>query len=87
MNHFAAPQTYALGKPCESRPLPHSGGLGGITQDLVLRAVDGAACRMGATREELVLAIADQSEAKRFKRKHGVDPSAVGSILRALAGR
>jgi predicted MFS family arabinose efflux permease len=87
VNHFAAPQTYALGAPCESRPLPHSGGLGGLTQDVVLKAVDGAACRLGATREELVLALADKSEAKRFERKHGVDPRTVGAFLRLLIGR
>jgi hypothetical protein len=87
VNHLAAPQTYALGAPCESRPLPHSGGLGGLTQDVVLKAVDGAACRLGATREELVLALADKSEAKRFERKHGVDPRTVGAFLRLLTGR
>ena len=84
VDHFAAPQTYALGKPCESRPLPHSGGLGGITQDLVLRAVDAAACRLGATREELVLALADKSEAEKFQRRHGVDPRTIAAFLRVL---
>lgn len=86
VNHFAAPQTYALGAPCQSRELPHSGGVGGLTQDVVLKAVDGAACRLGATREELVLALADKSEAKRFERKHGVNPRSIGAILRLLVG-
>ena len=86
VNHFAAPKTYSLAKPCEARPLPHSGGLGGLTQDVVLRAVDGAACRLGATREELVLALADKSEAERFERKHGVDPRTLGAFLRILTG-
>jgi len=84
VNHFAAPQTFAVGKPCESRPLPNSGGLGGITQDLVLRAVDAAACRLGASREELVLALADKSEAEKFQRKHGVDPRTIAAFLRVL---
>ena len=87
VNHYAAPKTYALGRPCQSRELPHSGGVGGLTQEVVLRAVDGAACRLGATREELVLALADDSEARRFKRKHGVDPRTVGAFLRLLTGR
>jgi len=87
VNHFAEPQTYAVGKPCESKPLPNSGGLGGIAQDLVLRAVDAAACRLGATREELVLALADKSEAERFKRKHGVDPRTIAAFLRVLGLR
>jgi predicted MFS family arabinose efflux permease len=86
VDRFAAPETYALGAPCESRPLPHSGGLGGLTQDVVLKAVDGAACRLGATREELVLALADESEAQRFERKHRVDPRSLGAILRLLTG-
>jgi MFS family permease len=87
VNHYAAPKTYALGRPCQSRELPHSGGVGGLTQEVVLTAVDGAACRLGATREELVLALADKSEAERFKRKHGVDPRTVGAFLRLLTGR
>jgi len=87
VNHYAAPKTYALGSPCESRELPHSGGVGGLTQDVVLTAVDAAACRLGSTREELVLALADTSEAKRFERKHGVDPRTVGAFLRLLTGR
>ena len=52
----------------------------------MLRAVDAAACRFGATREELVLALADKAEAKRFQKKHGVDPSSIGAILRLLTG-
>jgi predicted MFS family arabinose efflux permease len=87
VNYYAAPTTYALGRPCESREVPHSGGVGGLTQEVVLKAVDGAACRLGATREELVLALADKSEAKRFERKHGVDPRTVGAFLRLLTGR
>ena len=86
VNHFAAQKTYALGAPCESRPLPHSAGLGGLTQDVVLKAVDGAACRLGATREELVLALADKSEAQRFEDKHGVDPRTIGAFLKLLTG-
>ena len=87
MYHHAAPKTYALGRPCQSRELPHSGGVGGLAQEVVLTAVDGAACRLGATREELVLALADKAEALRFKRKHGVDPRTVGAFLRLLTGR
>jgi hypothetical protein len=86
VDHFAAPQTYTLAAPCKSRELPHSGGVGGLTQDVVLKAVDGAACRLGATREELVLALADRAEAKRFQKKHGVDPRSIGAILRLLTG-
>ena len=63
------------------------GGVGGLRRTSCCRAVDGAACRLGATREELVLALADKSEAKRFERKHGVDPRTVGAFLRLLTGR
>ena len=86
VDHFAAPQTYTLAAPCKSRELPHSGGVGGLTQDVVLKAVDGAACRLGATRDELVLALADRAEAKRFQKKHGVDPRSIGAVLRLLTG-
>jgi hypothetical protein len=53
-------------------------------QRLVLRAVDKAACRLHASREELILAIADDAEAKRFARRHGVDPRSLRSLLQLL---
>jgi hypothetical protein len=84
VDHYAAPPAVRIADPCRPRKLPHAGGLTGITQSLVLRALDVAACRLGVSREELVLALADKSEAERFRRRHGVDPKSFQALLRLI---
>jgi hypothetical protein len=83
-DHFAAPQPVAISNPCNSRKLPNSGGLGGLVQVLALRAVDVTACRLHTSREELVLALADKSEAKRFRERHGFSPQSLEGLLRLI---
>jgi hypothetical protein len=68
------------------RSSPGTGGIAGLLQDQALAALDRSACRLGASREELVLALADKDQAKRFKAEHGRDPSTVGGLLGALIG-
>jgi hypothetical protein len=84
VDHYVAPPVVRIADPCRPRKLPHAGGLTGITQSLVLRALDVAACRLGVSREELVLALADKSEAERFRRRHGVDPKSFQALLRLI---
>ena len=38
------------------------------------------ACDNGSSREELVLALADQSEAEAYERKYGVNPRSLDGI-------
>jgi len=73
-------------EPCEERPLPRTGGIGGFLQDRTLELLDTAACRLGSSREQLVLALADDEERRRFEAEHGVDPRSVSGVLRALLG-
>ncbi len=49
-------------------------------------ALDAAACRSGASREELVLALVDARDAERFESRHGVNPRAVLGPLLGLLG-
>jgi MFS family permease len=84
VDHYAAPPAVRIADPCRPRKLPHAGGLGGIAQALVLRGLDVTACRLGASREELVLALADKSEAERFRRRHGVSPRSFQALLRLI---
>jgi hypothetical protein len=81
-----APKPVALRDPCLPRALPHTPGLLGAAQDMVLSTLDTTACRAGSTREELVLALADPTERRRFEQAHGVDPRSLSSILQALLG-
>lgn len=79
-----APQQVALADPCDPRKLPGTGGFTGFLQDRALQALDATACRLHSSREELVLALADEQAAKRFEQRHGTDPSSIGSLLQGL---
>jgi hypothetical protein len=81
-----APTPVVLRDPCKPRPLPGGGGVTGFIQDRALQLLDATACRLHSTREELVLAVADPKEAKRFKRRYGVDPRSVTGLLGGLIG-
>ncbi|HMJ34386.1 MAG TPA: MFS transporter [Baekduia sp.] len=81
-----APKPVALRDPCRPRALPHTGGLLGAAQDAVLSTLDTTACRAGSTREELVLALADERDRRRFEQEHGVDPRSLSNVLQALLG-
>jgi len=78
------PKPVVLANPCQPRELPGTGGITGFLQDRALQALDAAACRYGSTREELVLALASDRAAGRFRERHGVDPRSVTSLLRGL---
>jgi hypothetical protein len=81
-----APTPVALRDPCEERPLPKTGGLEGFLQDRALELLDTTACRAGSTREELVLALTDSGDRRRFERRHGVDPFTLSPLLKTLVG-
>jgi hypothetical protein len=80
-----APEPPAIQDPCHpDRTVPRTGGVSGFLQVQLLRLLDSTACKLGSSREELVLAIADKEEAKRFEREHGVDPRTAAGLLQAL---
>jgi hypothetical protein len=75
------PTPVAIADPCKSRSLPNSGGLGGVVQKVALRGLDIAACHFGSSREELALALADGSDARRYQQRYGVNPRSLSSIV------
>ncbi|MEA2268296.1 MAG: hypothetical protein QOC64_906, partial [Solirubrobacteraceae bacterium] len=82
-----APEPVEIQDPCKpNRDLPGTGGVGGFLQDRGLQLLDATACQLGSSREELVLALSDPAEARRFKERHGVDPRSVGGLLQVLLG-
>ncbi|HET6509641.1 MAG TPA: MFS transporter [Baekduia sp.] len=81
-----APKPVRLADPCHPRPLPDTGGIEGFIQDRALELLDTTACKAGSSREQLVLALADKSERKRFEQEHGVDPRSLSGILQTLLG-
>jgi len=82
-----APKPPAILDPCTAkRKTPEAGGLTGLIQQQALALLDRAACRYGSSREELVLALADKDDAKKFQQKHHVNPRSALGILQGLLG-
>jgi hypothetical protein len=82
-----APEPPAIQDPCHAnRTPPSGGGITGFLQRQALALLDQTACRLGSSREELVLALSDKADAARFKAKYGVDPSKVSGLLKGLIG-
>jgi hypothetical protein len=79
------PPEVVIQDPCEDRDNPGSGGITGFLQDAALVALDEVACRVGSSREELVLAMVDDQAAADYERRYDVDPRSVidlaGSVL------
>jgi hypothetical protein len=81
------PEPVTIADPCEDRQLPSSGGLAGLAQDAVLIAADTVACRVGSSREELVLALADDEASREYEERYGINPrSAIDAVRRLLPG-
>ena len=53
----------AVRDPCAARPAFPGQGLDAVLQRIVLDGLDGSACELGASREELVLSLSPSSEA------------------------
>jgi hypothetical protein len=74
----------AIANPCAQRaPFPGS-GLDALVQRVVLNGLDGAACRLGTSRERLVLALAGDSSQRLPNDKATVDAAVRAGLLRAV---
>ena len=58
--------------PCAPREWRSPQGLQEALEQIVLSTADGAACDLGVTREELVLALGSESDLDRFAENHGL---------------
>ena len=79
-------ETVPIRNPCDNRQLPGTGGISGEIQDISLTALDRAACNIGSSREELLLALFDDRLRKKFEQEHGVDPRSPLVLGGALLG-
>jgi hypothetical protein len=59
--------------PCEARELPDADGLGENLERIALRAVDGVACELGVSREDLVLALRSEEALVAFSVAQEID--------------
>jgi hypothetical protein len=75
-------QPTATADPCESRD-PSVLEQRGLFEGIALSALDGAACELHVTREELTLALADEQSTQEFADAHDIDSEAVDDAVRA----
>lgn len=68
--------------PCDSRPLAVLGERG-VLEGVVLSGLDGAACQLGVTREELTTALADDAALEAFAAQHRVSEDEIDDAVRA----
>jgi hypothetical protein len=72
-----------VANPCDPRPLAPAAGLDGQLQQVALSGLDGAACSLQVTREDLVLALADPESRQRFLDEHYVSDETLEEAVRA----
>ena len=68
-NGAAGPVSPQIAPPCQPHPPFSGGGVSGTVQRVVLEGLDGAACRLRTTREELVLSLSPSSTSRRWSRR------------------
>jgi hypothetical protein len=68
--------------PCAPRAWRAPEGAAESIEQVVLSALDGAACKLGASREELVLALRDTDSLREFARDHDLSDDEVEKAVR-----
>ena len=68
--------------PCQPRVWPDTKDLSQVAEQLGLSALDGAACNLRVTREELALALASTDRRVTFLREHHINDTQLGAALR-----
>ena len=68
--------------PCQPRAWPTTKDLSQVAEQIGLSALDGAACNLRVTREELTLALASTDRRVAFLREHHIDDTVLGAALR-----
>jgi hypothetical protein len=69
--------------PCEPRPFAEPKTDAELGERLVLAAVDGAACELDVSREQVLLAFGGEEERERLQARHDLDDEEVEDALRA----
>ena len=69
--------------PCKPRPWSNPQTLGQIANQFTISALDGAACKLGVSREALARAQATPEGRKRFAEKYGIDDEKLAKAIRA----
>ena len=69
--------------PCQPRPWSNPESLGQIANQFTISALDGAACKLGVSREALAQALATPEARERFTERYGIDDEKLARAIRA----
>ena len=69
--------------PCEPRQWRDPGSLQEVAEQFSLSALDGAACELGVTREELARALESPQSRERFAERLGIGDEELAEAVRA----
>ncbi len=69
--------------PCKPREWRNPQGLEEIAEQFSLSALDGAACKLGVSRETLAQALANEASREAFTKKYGIDEAELATAIRA----
>jgi hypothetical protein len=72
----------AVADPCAARELRDPEGFEQVAEQIVLSALDGAACELGVSREEVVLAFSSRASRERFAQEHGRSKAMLETLVR-----
>jgi hypothetical protein len=68
--------------PCATRDWREPRGLQAVAEQIVLSGLDGAACELGVSREDVVLAFGSRASLNRFERENDVTPAELERLVR-----
>jgi hypothetical protein len=68
--------------PCAERDWTEPDGLAEVGNQIVLSVLDGVACELGASREDVVLAFESEATLEQFGRAHGVTEADLERLAR-----
>jgi hypothetical protein len=69
--------------PCATRDWRNPGGFQEVAEQIVLSALDGTACKLHVSREDLVLALANSGSLDRFAHEHGITNREAEELVRS----
>ncbi len=78
----ASYQPLPVADPCQPRS-PEVLAERGVFEGIVLSGLDGAACDLGVSREELATALGDDAALQEFSQTHQIDQADIESAVRA----
>jgi hypothetical protein len=68
--------------PCAPREWRNPHGVEAVAEQIVLSGIDGAACKLGVSREAVVLAFANRASLHRFARQHQITERRLEELVR-----